>query len=227
MFVVKMFCLYLGINIVQFFGEIVKGSYFNEVVCEMSEVCFKVENIILYVSYFEELCVFVKCFVFIVEFCVMVVVWMFFDFNVLVIFVFFILGVFVCFIFKYCFVCFIIMIIWNVLVLRYVYLYCGVYLFFFLEVKFDFSKVNWQEDVDCCIKWGFIYVIDLGVFNEGEMVVVVQGWKGGMGNINILCIVKVDVDYFGIGQLEQMGFGMVYNEGMVCSFCIQFVVFFC
>jgi hypothetical protein len=56
-------------------------------------------------------------------------------------------------------------------------LYRGVYPFLFPEAKPDFSKVNWQEDVDRRIKWGLSHAIGLGVLAQGETVVVVQGWK--------------------------------------------------
>jgi pyruvate kinase len=63
-------------------------------------------------------------------------------------------------------------------------LYRGVYPFLFPEKKPDFTKVNWQEDVDRRIKWGIAEALKLGVLSQGETVVVVQGWKGGMGNTN-------------------------------------------
>jgi pyruvate kinase len=59
-----------------------------------------------------------------------------------------------------------------------------VYPFLFPEGKPNFTKVNWQEDVDKRIKWGVREAMQLGVLNQGETVVVVQGWKGGMGNTN-------------------------------------------
>jgi pyruvate kinase len=42
----------------------------------------------------------------------------------------------------------------NASAARYGHLYRGVYPFYFAEQKPDFSKVNWQEDVDRRIKWG-------------------------------------------------------------------------
>ena len=85
---------------------------------------------------------------------------------------------------------------------RYGHLYRGVYPFHFPEQKPDFSKVNWQEDVDRRIKWGVSKALELNVLSENDTVVVVQGWKGGMGNTNTLRIVKADIQHLGIGQLD-------------------------
>lgn len=84
---------------------------------------------------------------------------------------------------------------------RYGHLYRGVYPFHFDEAKPDFSKVNWQEDVDRRIKWGVAKALELKVVSEGDTIVVVQGWKGGMGNTNTLRIVKADIEHLGIGEL--------------------------
>lgn len=85
---------------------------------------------------------------------------------------------------------------------RYAHLYRGVYPFHFPEEKPDFSKVNWQEDVDRRIKWAVARAKELHVLSKNDTVVVVQGWKGGMGNTNTLRIVKADTEDLGIGKLE-------------------------
>lgn len=103
---------------------------------------------------------------------------------------------------KYRPVCPIFMVTRNASASRYAHLYRGVYPFHFPENKPDFTKVNWQEDVDRRIKWGVSKALDLGVLSANDTVVVVQGWKGGMGNTNTLRVVKADVDHLGIGKLE-------------------------
>lgn len=143
----------------------------------MSEACLKAENSIPYVSHFEELCTLVKRPVSIVESCAMAAVRASLDLNASAVFVLSTSGESARLISKYRPVCPIIMITRNAPASRYGHLYRGVYPFLFPEAKPDFSKVNWQEDVDKRIKWGLSHAIDLGILNQGETVVVVQGWK--------------------------------------------------
>ncbi|KAK4183306.1 pyruvate kinase [Podospora australis] len=191
-----------GADCVMLSGETAKGSYPNEAVREMSEACLKAENTIPYVSHFEELCTLVKRPVSIAESCAMAAVRASLDLNAAAIFVLSTSGESARLISKYRPVSPIIMITRNASASRYAHLYRGVYPFLFPEAKPNFNEVNWQEDVDRRIKWGLTHAIDLGILKEGETVVVVQGWKGGMGNTNTLRIVKADVDHLGIGQLE-------------------------
>jgi len=164
-------------NSVQLSGETAKGKYPVEAVHEMSEACLKAENSIPYVSHFEELCALVKRPVSIAEACSMAAVRASLDLNAAAIFVLSTSGESARLISKYRPVCPIIMITRNASASRYAHLYRGVYPFLFPEAKPDFSKVNWQEDVDRRIKWGIGRAIELGVLKEGETVVVVQGWK--------------------------------------------------
>jgi pyruvate kinase len=190
-----------GADCVMLSGETAKGSYPNEAVREMSEACLKAENSIPYVSHFEELCTLVQRPVSIAESCAMAAVRASLDLNASAVIVLSTSGESARLISKYRPVCPIIMISRNASATRYAHLYRGVYPFLFPEVKPDFSKVNWQEDVDRRIKWGLSHAIDLGILKEDETVVVVQGWKGGMGNTNTLRIVKADLEHLGIGQL--------------------------
>ncbi|GAB0147241.1 hypothetical protein EsHS_00007629, partial [Epichloe bromicola] len=102
---------------------------------------------------------------------------------------------------KYRPVCPIFMVTRNANASRYGHLYRGVYPFLFPEVKPDFSHVNWQEDVDRRIRWAIVEAMKLKVLAEGETVVVVQGWKGGMGNTNTLRVIKAE-ENLGLGNLE-------------------------
>ncbi|EAQ83389.1 hypothetical protein CHGG_09793 [Chaetomium globosum CBS 148.51] len=201
-----------GADCVMLSGETAKGVYPNEAVREMSEACLKAENSIPYVSHFEELCTLVKRPVPTVESCAMAAVRASLDLNASAIFVLSTSGESARLISKYRPVCPIIMITRNPSSSRYAHLYRGVYPFLFPEAKPDFTKVNWQEDVDRRIKWGLSHAIDLNILTEGETVVVVQGWKGGMGNTNTLRIVKADVDHLGIDKLSylpRLGFSRV------------------
>ncbi len=77
---------------------------------------------------------------------------------------------------------------------QYSHLYRGVYPFLFPENKPDFKETDWQEDVDGRLKWGIKSAIGLGILKEGEMVVCVQGWRGGKGHTNTIRIVPAKDD---------------------------------
>ncbi|CAO3680605.1 unnamed protein product [Rhizopus stolonifer] len=53
----------------------------------------------------------------------------------------------------------------------------------------DVQDMPWQEDVDRRIKWGLREAMQHRLVRRGDPVVVVQGWKGGLGNTNTLRII--------------------------------------
>jgi len=143
-----------GADCVMLSGETAKGNYPNEAVREMHETCLKAENTIAYVSHFEELSTLVKRPVSIVESCAMAAVRASLDMNAGAILVLSTSGDSARLLSKYRPVCPIFMVTRNASASRYGHLYRGVYPFHFKEEKPDFTKVNWQEDVDRRIKWG-------------------------------------------------------------------------
>ncbi|KUJ18725.1 PK-domain-containing protein [Mollisia scopiformis] len=190
-----------GVDSVMLSGETAKGNYPTEAVKEMHEVCLKAENTIAYVSHFEELCNLAERPVSIVESVAMAAVRASLDMNAGAIIVLSTSGDSARLLSKYRPVCPIFMVTRNASASRYGHLYRGVYPFYFPEQKPDFDKVNWQEDVDRRIKWGISEAMKLKVLSQGETVVVVQGWKGGMGNTNTLRVIKAEAD-LGIAKLE-------------------------
>ncbi|KAH7327196.1 pyruvate kinase [Rhexocercosporidium sp. MPI-PUGE-AT-0058] len=187
-----------GADCVMLSGETAKGSYPNEAVTEMHETCLKAENTIAYVSHFEELCNLVQRPVSIVESCAMAAVRASLDMNAGAIIVLSTSGDSARLLSKYRPVCPIFMVTRNASASRYGHLYRGVYPFYFPEEKPDFTKVNWQEDVDRRIRWGIAEALKLKVLSQGETVVVVQGWKGGMGNTNTLRVIKAEPEDLGL-----------------------------
>jgi pyruvate kinase len=173
-----------GADCVMLSGETAKGNYPCEAVTEMHEACLKAENTIAYVSHFVEMTSIVKRPVSTVESVAMAAVRASLDMDAGGILVLSTSGESARLLSKYRPVCPIFMVTRNPSGSRYAHLYRGVYPFLFNEAKPDFTKVNWQEDVDKRIKWGIREAMALGVLNQGEIVVVVQGWKGGMGNTN-------------------------------------------
>lgn len=190
-----------GADCVMLSGETAKGDYPAEAVHEMHEACLKAEDSIPYVSHFEEMCALVKRPTSIVESCAMSAVRSSLDLDAGGIIVLSTSGESARLLSKYRPVCPIFMVTRNPSASRYSHLYRGVYPFLFPEPKPDFTKVNWQEDVDRRIKWGIRHAVGLKVLTEGASVVVVQGWRGGMGHTNTLRIVKADSESLGLGQL--------------------------
>ncbi|KAK5636847.1 hypothetical protein RRF57_012559 [Xylaria bambusicola] len=191
-----------GADCVMLSGETAKGNYPDKAVSEMHEACIKAENSIPYVSHFEELCSIVKRPVSVVESIAMAAVRASLDLNAGGIIVLSTTGDSARLLSKYRPVCPIFMVTRTPSASRYAHLYRGVYPFLFPEKKPDFDKVNWQEDVDKRIGWCINNALKLNVLTRGETVVVVQGWRGGMGNTNTIRVVKADPDHLGIGMLE-------------------------
>jgi pyruvate kinase len=191
-----------GADCVMLSGETAKGDYPVEAVREMHETCLKAENTIPYVSHYDEMTKLIRPPVSIVEACAMDAVNSSLKLNAGGIIVLSTSGESARLLSKYRPVCPIFMVTRNASASRYGHLYRGVYPFYFPEQKPDFTKVNWQEDVDRRIKWGIDNALALNVISKDDTIVVVQGWKGGMGNTNTLRIVKADPEHLGIGQLE-------------------------
>jgi pyruvate kinase len=189
-----------GADCVMLSGETAKGSYPAESIHEMHEACLRAENSIPYVSHFEEMCTSIKRPVRTVESCAMAAVRASLDLNAGGIIVLSTSGESARLISKYRPVCPIFMVTRSPTTSRFSHLYRGVYPFLFPEEKPDFNEVNWQEDVDKRIKWAVNHALELKVLTAGDTLVVVQGWKGGMGNTNTLRIVKADPEHLGIGE---------------------------
>lgn len=178
-----------GADCVMLSGETAKGAYPAEAVREMHSTCLKAENSISYISHFEELCTLTKRPVSVVESVAMSAVRSSLDLNAGGIIVLSTSGDSARLLSKYRPVCPIFMVTRNPSTSRYSHLYRGVYPFLFPEIKPDFTKVNWQEDVDRRIRWGIDNALELNVLSKGDTIVVVQGWKGGQGHTNTIRIV--------------------------------------
>jgi pyruvate kinase len=73
---------------------------------------------------------------------------------------------------------------------RDVHLYRGCYPFLYPHPRpADNSK--WQEDVDNRIKYGLSEALALGIVEKGDVVVALQGWRGGQGHTNSLRVLTV------------------------------------
>ncbi|KAG0259625.1 Pyruvate kinase [Mortierella polycephala] len=51
---------------------------------------------------------------------------------------------------------------------------------------------DWQEDVDARLRYGMTHGIEAGLLKKGDVVVMIQGWKGGLGNTNTLRVLHAE-----------------------------------
>ncbi|KAI9310688.1 pyruvate kinase [Dichotomocladium elegans] len=72
----------------------------------------------------------------------------------------------------------------NELTARQSHLNRGVFPFIYREANHE----TWQEDVEARIRWGIERAKEAGLVQSGDSVVIVQGWKGGLGNTNTIRI---------------------------------------
>lgn len=185
-----------GADCVMLSGETAKGSYPKEAVSMMHETCLLAEVAIPYANLFDELRNMAPTPACISESIAMSAVSASLELNAGAILTLTTSGSTARMLSKYRPVCPIIMVTRNARASRYSHLYRGVYPFLFPEAKPDFTRkdVDWQEDVDKRLSWGIKQAIKLGVLNEGDNVICVQGWRGGMGHTNTIRIVPAKQD---------------------------------
>lgn len=183
-----------GADCVMLSGETAKGNYPKESVSMMHQTCSLAEVAIPYVSLFNDMRATTQKPVSLLESAAMSAVSTSLEMNAGAILVLTTSGNSARMVSKYRPVCPIIMVTRNPTASRYSHLYRGVYPFLFPRKKPDFNEADWQEDVDGRLKWGIKQAIDLGVLSEGDMVVCVQGWRGGKGHTNTIRVVPAKED---------------------------------
>lgn len=188
-----------GADCVMLSGETAKGDYPKEAVTIMHETCLLAEVAIPYISHFNELRAIAPRPVPTAESCAMSAVSASLEQNAGAILVLTTSGATARLVAKYRPVCPIIMVTRNDRAARYSHLYRGVYPFIFSEAKPDFNSTPWQEDVDRRLKWGIMSAIKLNVLSRGDIVICVQGWRGGLGHTNTLRVVPAEPD-LGLAQ---------------------------
>ncbi|KAK2810671.1 hypothetical protein FQN50_002711 [Emmonsiellopsis sp. PD_5] len=183
-----------GADCVMLSGETAKGKYPREAVNMMHETCLLAEVAIPYVSVFDELRNLAPRPADTVESIAMAAVSASLELNAGAILVLTTSGHTARLLSKYRPVCPIIMVTRNEAAARYSHLYRGVYPFYFPEKKPDFNVKIWQEDVDRRLKWGIGNALKLEILSQGDSVVCVQGWRGGMGHTNTIRVVPAEPD---------------------------------
>ncbi|CAO3563999.1 unnamed protein product [Mortierella alpina] len=71
---------------------------------------------------------------------------------------------------------------------RQVHLHRGCYPFHYMIER----GTDWQEDVDARLRYGMQQGIKAGLLKKGDVVVMIQGWKGGLGNTNTLRVLHAE-----------------------------------
>lgn len=183
-----------GADCVMLSGETAKGNYPKESVTMMHETCSLAEVAIPYVSLFNDMRAATQKPVSMLESVAMSAVSASLEINAGAILVLTTSGQSARMVSKYRPVCPIIMVTRNATASRYSHLYRGVYPFLYPQKKPDFSESDWQKDVDGRLKWGIHNAIDLGVLSKDDLVVCVQGWRGGKGHTNTVRVVPARED---------------------------------
>lgn len=183
-----------GADCVMLSGETAKGNYPKESVSMMAQTCLVAEKAIPYINHFDELRLLTPRPCETTESIAMSAVSTSLEIGAGAILVLTTSGKTARLISKYRPVCPILMVTRTAAASRYSHLYRGVYPFHFPEPKPDFTKTNWQLDVDRRLKWGISSAIRLGVLRQGDDVVCVQGWRGGGGNTNTIRVVPAEED---------------------------------
>jgi len=179
-----------GADCVMLSGETAKGSYPEGAVTMMHETCLLAETAISYQPLFNELRQLTIRPTSTTETCAIAAVSASFEQKASAILVLSISGSTARLLSKYRPTCPILMITRTPKASRYSHLYRGVYPFLFPEPKPDFTKENWQVDVDRRLKWGMAEAEKLGILAKGDTVVAVQGWRGGLGHTNTVRILQ-------------------------------------
>ncbi|KAG0363911.1 Pyruvate kinase [Podila minutissima] len=76
----------------------------------------------------------------------------------------------------------------NASTARQVHLHRGCYPFHYTVER----GPDWQEDVDARLTYGMTQGIEAGLLKSGDIVVMIQGWKGGLGNTNTMRILHAE-----------------------------------
>lgn len=177
-----------GADCVMLSGETAKGSYPEESVSIMREICLLAEQSICYNSLYNDLRNLAPSPTTTVETVAMAAVGAAFEQRAGAIVVLSTSGGTARLCAKYRPVCPILMVTRSPMASRYCHLYRGVYPFVYEKERAS-SAEAWQLDVEERIHWGIEEAIKLNILKKGSPIVTIQGWKTGGGHSNTLRIV--------------------------------------
>ncbi|KAK9702670.1 Pyruvate kinase [Basidiobolus ranarum] len=179
-----------GADCVMLSGETAKGSYPIEAVKTMAEACQLAESVICYPQVFDELRGLTKRPTGTTETVASSAVNAALEANAGAIIVLTQSGNSARLVSKYRPHCPIITITRNASVARQAHLYSGCYPFLYQQPAVEGSDpLEWQEDVDARIDFAIEHGVKAKLIEKGQPIVVVQGYKEGLGNTNNMRVI--------------------------------------
>jgi len=176
-----------GSDCVMLSGESAKGNYPLETVQMMHRICLEAESAVFYSTYFNHLRSITPKPLGVEEAIASSAVNAAFESNTSAILLLTTTGTSARLVSKYRPPCPIITVTRYAQVSRQLHLHRGCVPFFSCHPKEDV----WQDDVDNRIKWAMEKGKECGILHVGDLIVCIQGWRGGIGNTNTLRIIKV------------------------------------
>jgi pyruvate kinase len=176
-----------GSDCVMLSGESAKGNYPVESVQMMHKVCLEAESAIFYSSLFSMLRKNSKKPLPIEEVCASSAVNAAFETQVAAIIVLTTTGTSARLVAKYRPPCPILTVTRDPRVARVLHLHRGCVPLIFEQEKNEL----WQDDVDARVKWAMERGKYFKILTKGDIVIAIQGWKGGVGNTNTVRLLSV------------------------------------
>lgn len=178
-----------GADCVMLSGETAKGTYPTEAVAMMHETCLVAERGIAYKPLFNEIRSLAPRPTDTAETVAIAAVSASFEQEAKAIIVLSTSGTTARLCSKYRPNCPILMVTRNPTAARYSHLYRGVYPFLYEQPRPN-NSAEWQKDVDTRLRWGMEQAEKLSILRKNQTVIVIQGWKGGLGHSNTLRIIE-------------------------------------
>ncbi|PKS09866.1 hypothetical protein jhhlp_004489 [Lomentospora prolificans] len=183
-----------GADCVMLSGETAKGDYPINAVREMHETCLIAENTIQYLLHFIEMCNLIKRPVSGEESSAMNAVRASLDVRAGAIIVLSATGETARLVSKYRPNCPIMMVTRNRPASRGSHLSRGIVPLIYPHPPRDDSDGQWQADIDLRIKWAIWEAQKINILDKSDPVIIVQGWKAGLGHTNIIRVLTPDAE---------------------------------
>lgn len=192
-----------GADCVMLSSETARGAYPVPAVREMHEACLIAEDTIPYTLHFAEMSSLVGRPVSVEESCAICAVRTSLDHGAGAIIVLSASGETARLVSKYRPNCPILMVSSNESACRHSHLSRGVYPFLYKGPKPGSSQ--WSADVEMRVKWAITQGQTLGMLDKTDSVVVVQGWRAGIGHTNIVRVLGPEAEATVLARASSTG----------------------